>query len=118
MFPRAAETAGVAFGFCEGIRGFPGDLFVAGDDHLGDAFAGFYGLWLVGEVDDDALDFAAVVAVDRSGRVEHGEAAIDGQAAAGADLRLVAVGQFDEQARRDEGPTERGQGDRGVELGP
>ena len=56
----------------------PLDLLVFRNDHLGDALAGFHGLRLVGEVDEDDFDFAPVVGVNGAGGVDEAEALLDG----------------------------------------
>src|SRR5258706_14546811 len=61
------------------------------DEHLGDAHPALDDEFFAPEVDQRHLDLAAVVGVDGSGRVDHGDAVPAGQAAAGADLRLVSV---------------------------
>jgi hypothetical protein len=46
------------------------NLFKFCDNHLGNAFTGFYGLGSVGKVNQDTLYLSAVVAVDGTGCVE------------------------------------------------
>src|SRR5579885_1693667 len=52
------------------------------------------------EVDQDHLDLAAVVGIDRAGAVEHGEAVLQGEPRARPDLRLVALGKSQRDAGR------------------
>jgi len=59
-------------------------------------------LYFSGKVYYNAFDFAAIIAVDGTGTVEHGQAFFYGQAAARADLRLRAGGQGNVQAGGDE----------------
>lgn len=49
-------------------------------DHLGDAHAASNGEILLAEIDEQNLDFAAVIAVDRAGRIEAGDAVLEGEA--------------------------------------
>jgi len=69
------------------------DFYVGdgGDEHLGDSHSSFYGERFFAEVDEGDVDFAAVVAVDGSGGVDHGDAVLGGQAAARPHLGFVAV---------------------------
>jgi hypothetical protein len=50
---------------------------------------------------EDHFDFAAIVAVDRAGRVEASDAVLQGKAGAGPDLDLVAFGNRDRETGRD-----------------
>lgn len=117
FFSCTAKPARAAPGIAQRFRFEPRYLFVAGDDHLCDAFAGFDGLWFVGEVNDDALDFAAIIAVDGAGRIEHRESAFGGEAAAWTDLGFVAIRQFDEQPGGDKRPFEGLEYDRFTGVG-
>lgn len=62
-----AKALGVAGGGVEGVGFLPGDLFVAGDDDLGDAFAALDAEGVFAVVDEEDLEFAAVVGVDGAG---------------------------------------------------
>ena len=46
------------------------------------------------EIDQEHLHLAAVVGVDRAGRVEHGDAVPEGEAGARPHLRLEAIRQL------------------------
>src|SRR3546814_3544160 len=80
-------------------------LFRSGDPrhrrhhHLGDAVAARHRERLAAEVDQQHLQFAAIVAVDGAGRVDHGDAVPAGEAGARPHLRLVAVRQGNGEAR-------------------
>src|SRR5690606_36340289 len=54
-------------------------------------------------IDEDCQDLAPVVAVDRAGAVEEGDAVTEREAGAGADLDLVALRDLDGDAGRDSG---------------
>ena len=88
------------------------------DDDLGDAFAAFGVEGLGGEVDEGDFDLAAVVAVDGAGRVDHGDAVLEGQAAARSDLALEPRGDGGDEAGGHEAALEGGEGDGfvGVEV--
>ena len=72
------------------------------DQHLGDAHAAFDGERVVAEIDQGDVNFAAVVAVDGSRGVDHGDAVFGGQAAARADLGFVALGDRHGEAAGDQ----------------
>ena len=93
-----SESAFAALRVVERLHGLPFGHFVAGDHELRDAFAVGHGEGLGGEVDQDNADFAPVVGVDRAGRVEQGDAVLEGQAGARTHLGLVALRQGDAQA--------------------
>ena len=59
-------------------------------------------------VDQEHLELVAVAAVDQPGRVEAGDAVLEGQAAAGLDEPGVPGGEGDGDAGRDEGPAAAG----------
>ena len=62
-----AESAFASLGLGElGFFG-PDNAAIAGHDHLAYAFAVAHGEGLVGEVDDDDSDFAAIVGINRAG---------------------------------------------------
>ena len=52
------------------------------------------------EIDEQHLDLAAIVAVDRARRIEHGDAVLRGEPRARTHLRLEAVGQCHREAGR------------------
>lgn len=100
-----SESAGAAFGFGQIQQGgnlLPSDLGETGDDHLGNAFAGLDFEGLLGEVDQQHLNFTPVVCVNGAGAVEHRDAMFGGQAAARAYLRLAALRKFQKKTRGDE----------------
>ena len=99
LFPRVSEAAGATLGVGELLHLYYLGLLVAGDDHLGDAFAVGDDEVLLREVDEDDAHLAAVVGVDGAGRVEHRDALLQRQTAAGPHLRLVARRQLHEEAR-------------------
>ena len=70
-------------------------------DELGDALAALHFERLVAEVGEDDLHLAAIVAVDRAGRVETGDAMLQREAGPRADLNLVAVRDLDCEASGD-----------------
>ena len=117
MFACAAEATRTSLGFFQRIRFLPVDLFIAGDHHLRDPFAGLDGLEFIREVDHNTFDLPAVVAVNGAGRIYQGQAAFDGQAASGAYLGFVAVRQFHEKPGRDQRTAQGREGDCRFEVG-
>nr|GFC25988.1 hypothetical protein [Tanacetum cinerariifolium] len=96
----AAVAACTTGGFAQGFGGLPGDGFVAGYYQLGNALAVLHGKGLVGQVDQQHFNLAAIIGVDGAGAVYDANAVLVGQAAARAHLRLVAHRQGNVQARR------------------
>src|SRR5580700_713416 len=71
------------------------------DDELCDLHAARDAKARVAQIDQDHLDLASVIAVDRTWRVEHGNAVIEREARSRAHLRFHAFGQRDRDAARD-----------------
>ena len=71
-----------------------------GEDDLRDAHAARHREILVAEIDQQHLDLAAIVAVDRARRVEAGDAVLEGEAGARPHLALEAFRDFHDQAGR------------------
>ena len=59
------------------------------------------------EIDQDDLDLAAIVGIDRAGRIEHGDAVPQREPGARPDLAFGAGRQRDRDAGRDRGPPAR-----------
>ena len=72
-----------------------------GGDELGDALAAADREGLAAVVDEQDLQFAAIVAVDRARRVGDGDAMLEGEARARADLDFIAVRDGDAEAGGD-----------------
>lgn len=90
----------------EGVYlGKRGEL-MARDDHLANAVAIVYCERLVGEIDENGANLAAVVGIYGSQGIEDSNAAFGCETAARAYLRLVALWQLDEDACRDNCPCE------------
>jgi hypothetical protein len=102
-----AEAAFIAVGGGEVGDELPLDLSDGAKDHLGDTHAGFYREGFIPKVDDEDLDFAAVVGVNGAWGVEDSEAMMQGEAAAGADLGFPARRDFYIESSRDEQPLAR-----------
>ena len=96
---RVSEAAAATLGVAEFLHLYDFGLLVAGDDHLGDALAVVDDEVFLREVDEDDAYFAAVVGVDGAGRVEHRDALLQRQSAAGPHLRFVAHWQLHEKPR-------------------
>ena len=90
-----AKAAAAARRLVEGVHGLPFHVLTARHDELRDTAATVDRERRIGEVGEDDTDLSAVIGVDRSGRVQDGEAVLDGQPAAWADLRLTAGWEFD-----------------------
>src|SRR5207245_587341 len=84
--PGAAEAARAAHALREGGDFAPDDAGDRRDHELRDAVAVADAHWLASEVDEEDAHLAAVVGVDRAGRVEHREAVAGGEAAPRPDL--------------------------------
>jgi len=93
-----SETTGCALCLVQSVGELPVGVFVARYYQLGDALAVVYGECLVGEVDEDNADFAAIVRIDCTGRVQNGYAALERQSAAWSHLCLHPFGQSHEES--------------------
>src|SRR5690606_24199323 len=87
-----------------------------GDDELRDAHPVLDGERRTPEVDERDLQLAAVVGVDRPGRVGDGDAVLRREPRAGAHLALVPFGNRDRPPGGDERDVPRREGDRRVEA--
>lgn len=92
------KAPGAARGGVEGSGFVPADLFVAGNDELGDAFVALDQKRLRPVVDEKDFELTAVVGINGAGSVEDGDAVVEGESAAGTDLRFEAGRQCDAQA--------------------
>ena len=79
----------------EVVGRLPFNVTVPGDDELRDSLSVVDGLRLIAEVDEDNADFSAVVGIDGSWRVEHGEPPFECQSASWPDLAFNTFGQGD-----------------------
>jgi hypothetical protein len=96
----------------------PVDPVIPGYDELGHPFAIFNGEGDLAMVDEDHADITAVVCVDGSRAVEHGDPMFEGQATSWPDLGFKAGRQGQMKSRGNQG-TLPGLKDLGcVELGP
>src|SRR5262249_48834089 len=66
----------------------------------------------VTEIGEQDLDFAAVVGIDRAGRVENSKAVTRGEPRPGPHLRFIAIGQGDRDAGWHKTAFARGKGHR------
>ena len=90
------------------------DLCHRRNHHLGDAHAALYGEIVLTEIGQNDLHLAPVIAVDRAGRIQAGDAVLDGKTGTGADLGFEAFGDFEDKAGGYEGSLARLQGKRFV----
>ena len=79
----AAEAAFGSCGFAEFVCRFKFGFCDGGEDHLRYAVSGLYREVFFSEVYQDYSDFAAVVGVYCAGRVEDGDAVLEGEALRG-----------------------------------
>ena len=71
-----AEAAGIAARFADAFHGLPADLDDGAYDHLCYPVAGVQGLFFLAEIDQNDFELAAVIGVDRSGRIQTGDAGV------------------------------------------
>jgi len=97
-----AESAGAAAGCVQ--LGDKLNLYTSdgSDDQLGDPIAAIDGEGFGAMVNEEHTELASIVGVDGAGRVQHCDTVFGGEAAAGANLALVAGGEGDTEAGRDE----------------
>ena len=95
-----AEATSTAFRFRQHLHGFPLSLFMTRYHHLCDAFAVGNEEWFIREVDQDDTDFATIVGIDGARSIQHGDAMLDGQAAARTHLCLETRRQSHEEPCR------------------
>ena len=77
-------------------------LLVTCDYHLCNALTLVYHEVLVGEVYEENAYLTTIVSVDGAGRVEHGDAMLEGESAARAYLCLISRRKSDIKSSRDE----------------
>ncbi len=105
---RRAEAAGAARRLADSIDLGDGDLNDGRDDGLCDAHATLDHEGCLAEIDQQHLHLAAIIAVDGAGRVEAGDAVLEGKAGARADLHLKALGHLEDEAGRHQRALTRG----------
>jgi hypothetical protein len=105
------ETAGTPARSVEIIDYLKLRLNHFGEDHLSDPHAARHGKRLFRVIDQDDLDLAAVVGVDRPGGIEERDPVFDRKAAPGTDLGLEMFGKGDKDTRGDQSPFPRVKGD-------
>ena len=113
----AAEAAVAACGRGEVLDFLPGDGDDGGDHELRDAVAATDADGGTAEVDEQHLDLAPVVGVDRPGRVEERQAVAVRETAARPDLPLVPGRDGHREPRRHEAPLAGAQHDVGGDVG-
>ena len=90
------------------------DLCHRRNHHLGDAHTALYCEIVLTEIGQNDLHLAPVVAVDRAGRIQAGDAVLDRKAGARANLGFEAFGDFEDETGGHEGSLARLQGKRFV----
>ena len=86
-----AVSAGSTFGFIELINLDEIALFVLGQHHLGYTFAIIDYEILCREIDEQNHDFAAIIGIDGSRRIQYGNAMLQSQTAARTNLRFIPL---------------------------
>ena len=99
---RRAESALCPLGLGKRVDQAQLGLHDGCDDYLGDPHAALQAESFFPSIEENDLDLAAIIAVDRSRRIEHGHAMFRGQSRTRANLRLVASRQFDAKAGRNQ----------------
>ena len=96
-----AETAGTPARSIKIIDCLKLRLNYFGKDHLGDPHAARHGESFFPVIDQNDLDLAAIVGVDRPGGIEECDPVFDRKAAPGTDLGLKMLGEGDDDTRGD-----------------
>src|SRR5271166_1090447 len=96
-----AETTGAAWGLVEVGDFHDFGASDRGDNQLGDSVAARDSHGVRAEVDREDLELAAIVVIDRAGRIDHREPVVEGAAAAGSNLAFVARWNRDGDSGRD-----------------
>lgn len=96
-----AETAGAPTRSIKIIDYLELRLNYLGDDHLGDPHAACHGEGLFCVIDQNDLDLAAIVGIDRSWGIEECDPVFDRETASGTDLGLKMFGNGDQNTRGD-----------------
>ncbi len=96
-----SEGTVASFGGVDVLDGFPFNMDIFFDHHLGDSFARGDGVWLVGEVDEDDADVATEVGVYGAGGVDERKAVFERESGAGTDLAFIALRQLHAESGRD-----------------
>ena len=84
-------------------------MLVTGHDHLGDALAGLDGEGFAREVHERHAQLAAEIGVHRAGGIDHSDSVLGGEAASGANLRLIPHGKLNENPGGNEGTLQTAQ---------
>lgn len=102
--PGRTEAACTAHGFGHVADLGDAHLRYRRDYHLGNPHSATNDEVLLAEIDQQHLHLAAIVAVDRAGRIEAGNAVLEGEAGAWADLRLEARRHLEDESGRHQRP--------------
>ncbi len=90
---------------------------MACNHHLGNALAIVHYKVFARQVDEQHAHLAAIVGIDGARSVQHGDAMLQGQSAAGAHLGLIARGQSNIQTSLEELALHRAQHHRLLQVG-
>ena len=114
---RRAEPASPPVGFAQLLYFLPAYASHRCEDELSHPVTGLDALLGVGEVDENDAHVATVVGVDRARCVEHGEAPLESEAAAGPHLGFVPSRDLEAQTAGDKCPGSGRQTQRFIEVG-
>ena len=111
------EAACAALCFGKHLNKLPFRLFVTRDNHLRDALSVGNDKRFIRKVDKDDTYLASVVGIDGAGRIEDGDAMLDGKAASGTHLCFVARRQSHEETCGNKVTLHWPQLDRRIDIG-
>ena len=102
-----AETAGTPARAVKIIDNLKLRLNYFGKDHLSDPHAARHGKSFSGVIDQNDLDLAAIIGIDRAGSVQERDAVLDRKAAPGTDLSFQMLGKGNDDPRGDKNAVPR-----------
>ena len=74
-----SETTGSAIGFFQHFNRFPSNMFMPGNNHLANTLTVLNHKLFVRQVDQDNPNFATIVGIDCSRRIQNGNSLLLGQ---------------------------------------
>ena len=102
MCTSASKATFTAFGFVECLDRLPFKLCNRCDDELGDACVWRDRIGGLTEVDQDDLDLSAIIGIDGTWCVEHGQAMLPRESTAWSHLRFETIGERERDPCGDE----------------
>lgn len=98
LLPGVTESSAAAMAFRKSFDFQPDGAVNLAENQLSDAFTGIQQIGFAAEIGQQDFDFPPVVAVYRTGRVQHSDAVVQRQTAAGPHLSFPSFGQSDGDA--------------------